>query len=301
MSTNRVLMFDVLRILAILLIVVAHVGQTLKIPPLLQSFGISPLSGGIGEWGIVIFLLISGCVLEYNYGKKVWDAGTKFDYIQFIEKRLLRIYPAFWFSMLLAVILTTYVLTSANVLRDLILPLTGFYFFLTKLGSPAPPINGVTWFVGTIVCLYLMYPLLSRILKRNGVQGLIAILLVAGSIRIILNAEDPTAWYWFPLSRMAEFALGIYIIQAGYYLKTINTSKIIAFASDFSFPVFLTHYIAIPLLIELPFAHYMNIIGFIAVALFLALLVYIFDINFKEVYESFRIWLKTRGENTVRT
>ena len=114
MSTNRVLMFDVLRILAILLIVVAHVGQTLKIPPLLQSFGISPLSGGIGEWGIVIFLLISGCVLEYNYGKKVWDAGTKFDYIQFIEKRLLRIYPAFWFSMLLAVILTTYVLTSGK-------------------------------------------------------------------------------------------------------------------------------------------------------------------------------------------
>lgn len=229
-------MFDVLRIVAILMIVIAHVGQTLKIPSLLQSFGISPLSGGIGEWGIVLFLMLSGCVLEYNYGKKIWDAGAQFDYKIFIEKRLIRLYPAFWFAMLLALILTTYVLTSANFLKDFVLPLTGFYFFLTKMGSPSPPINGVTWFIGTIVCLYLIYPLLSKFLKKNGVQGLIVILLIAGSFRIVLNAEDPVAWYWFPLSRIAEFALGIYIVQMGCYLKTINTSRIVAFASDFSFP-----------------------------------------------------------------
>jgi peptidoglycan/LPS O-acetylase OafA/YrhL len=88
---------------------------------------------------------------------------------------------------------------------------------------------------------------------------------------------------WFPLSTMAEFALGIYVVQAGLYLKTVNTSRIVRFASDLSFPVFLVHFPVLIMLTPKPNIDYLTISIYVGIVLVLAVLVYLFDVNVRKL------------------
>ena len=70
MSNNRIMMFDVLRIVAIMMVVLGHVGWFYDVVQ--QSFGIPEMNAiglyeDIGGWGVFIFILISGATLEYTY------------------------------------------------------------------------------------------------------------------------------------------------------------------------------------------------------------------------------------------
>jgi peptidoglycan/LPS O-acetylase OafA/YrhL len=65
-----------------------------------NTYGIgNVIATHLGGWGVIIFLIVSGALIEYTSG-----TGTKnnFNYMNFMEKRLVRIYPAYWFSLLLA-------------------------------------------------------------------------------------------------------------------------------------------------------------------------------------------------------
>jgi peptidoglycan/LPS O-acetylase OafA/YrhL len=307
MSENRILLFDILRIAAILMVVLFHVGEIINIPLFTQRVpGPSgpdwALQGlAFGGWGVALFIFISGCVLEYNYGKKVWGSDGSFNFRSFIERRLLRIYPIYWFSIIL-ILLVGSDLTGALSWPNLIKTISGFYPVFTLFGVQSPDsfiggaIDPVGWFICAIVLLYLLFPLISRFLKNNGVQGLTLILIVAMFVRISL----PIGTYgqistWFPLSRMAEFALGIYIVQNGFYSKTINNSKIIQFLSDLCFPVFLVHYSVLYILTDAPKIFFANVILFTVVTLFLAILVYLFEISFMKLFGVLRKnWLITK-------
>ena len=304
-SKNRILMFDVMRIAAIVGIVLAHIWYALGITLLYSNLGgwRQTITSSMGGYGVAIFLLVSGCVIEYTYGEKVWGSISKFDFVSFIEKRILRLYPAYWFSILLGLLfgynfLAT--LTSFNWL-EFIKTMTGFVVFF-NLDFSGGYINPMGWFIGVILCLYFLFPMISRFLKNNGIQGLVLIFLFVWFVRITIpEGASGLNWYWFPLSRMAEFALGIYMVQTGLYLKTINTSKIIQFASDLSFPIFLVHFPVLYILTTTPQAYYENLILYVTVVLLLAYIVYLFDLSFKKFYGNLKLRLKTRREMARRT
>lgn len=103
---QRFLLFDLLKILAICLVVLIHIPTTVEHPNLSflnfknNTYGIGNIiATHFGGWGVIIFLIVSGALIEYTSG-----TGTKnnFNYMNFMEKRLVRIYPAYWFSLLLA-------------------------------------------------------------------------------------------------------------------------------------------------------------------------------------------------------
>jgi peptidoglycan/LPS O-acetylase OafA/YrhL len=299
MNGYRILMFDVMRIIAIIMIVVEHIGQKLNTPTIIEGINV-----GNGTLGVAIFLMISGSVLEYSYGKKIWGADAEFDYKAFIKKRLIRIYPAYWLSILLASLFGYYVITSANFVQDFILPLTGFYSFITAFtlsetlnfstnisASPFPSINGVGWFIGTIVCLYIIFPFLSKFLKVNGFQGFFLVVLFAIFVRLTLPAGNSEIWYWFPLSRVAEFAVGIYIVQIGFYLKPFNTSRLIIIASDMSFPVFLVHLPILNILLMVTDSYHLNILAYICATMALASIIYLADPYLKQIAENKLDWI----------
>ena len=95
--------------------------------------------------------------------------------------------------------------------------------------------------------------------------------LVAMFVRIAIPPGfGGRSWYWFPLSRMLEFSLGIYIVQNGYYIKTINDSILIKFCSDLCFPIFLVHYFLQEIMWKIPDTYNLNIITYVFVTMIVA-------------------------------
>lgn len=260
----RVLLFDLLRIVAITLVVIAHIGQSLNIPILDGLYGIphfyfvSP-----GGFGITIFLIISGAVLRLNH-------PNVSNYKDFIVWRLYRIYPAYWCS--LALVVAGYAIEShlPNMgSGDLILSITGMYAFVGKWGGP---INSVYWFIGLIVVLYLLYPLIEGLIHKHGYSALFMLLIVSILSRWYLGQiEGSTRMIdWFPLCRVFELSLGVFMVERGLYVKTITSSKAICLLSELSFYVFLIHY---PLL----FVAHVNSLIYIVLVMLLSYTLFLVD------------------------
>jgi peptidoglycan/LPS O-acetylase OafA/YrhL len=260
----RLLIFDLLRIIAIALVVIAHIAQKLNIPILNSAYGIpnfyfvSP-----GGMGVTILLVVSGAVLYLNHPKVIY-------YKDFIIKRLHRIYPAYWCSMVLILLghaVTSHIPYLAP--RDLMLSITGMYAFVGEWGGP---INGVSWFIGLIVILYLMYPSIMHQIEKHGCIALFVLLVISVWSRWFFGHEAGRMTDWFPLCRVFEFGLGIFIAERGLYPKTLTTSRAIYFLSNLSFYVFLIH---VPLL----FAVNNNILLYAALVMLLSYLLYFLIID----------------------
>lgn len=290
-NKNRLLIFDILRIISIILIVTLHVAEE-KVPslssflsPLLTNIGIGNIiNDALGNWGIIIFIIVSGAVIEYTYGPKL---NSNFNYRNFMEKRLIRVYPAYWFSLGLAIVFDKLFLNLPVSLVEFLKSFTGFqtYFQEQVLGGE---INGVGWFVGLIVVMYLLYPMLSKILKEYGFPALFSIILLSYFIGMSLPTGAQNTPYWCPLARLSDFALGIYIIQAGKYPRYETKSQAIKFLSDLSFPMFLTNFFLARMFRILPDENYLNVVVYVFALFFFSLVVYYFDIWFKTVYDTYR-------------
>ena len=105
------------------------------------------------------------------------------------------------------------------------------------------------------MCMYVLYPYLSISFRHHRHLTLLVVFIVSVCSRVILQHYDilpyaPTRW--FPLCRLIEFGLGIYlanIIGRDIWAWANRLQKlvpILAFVGDLSFPLFLVHY---PLLV----------------------------------------------------
>lgn len=270
-TKDRILFFDIWRITAILLIVAIHasVASNLQFPILHQISwlfggvaGLMGYAGNIGGLGVSLFIILSGCVIEYTYGNRLL-CESAFNYQDFIKKRLVRLYPAYWLSLVLAVVLNLAVLGIGVI--ELVKTASGFWMFQTLLSNVSnlqQPINPMGWFIGVILCLYLVYPTVSWVLLKTGFFGMIGFFAVSYETVWLLHAMAPVGmdFYWFPLAHLFEFALGVYMVQTGWYFKTVTTSNAVRFASDLCFPVFLVHYVLIPVLQVVPVDYYLNVV-----------------------------------------
>lgn len=248
MKKQRIYFLDFLRAAAILLVLVIHILREIAtfyhpvwLVNLTQYFGIKDffwitLAGA----GVLLFIVLSGMVLEYNHGEE------KYNYFEFVFKRLKRIYFTYWLVLALAIFL----IGSTS---GLFLNATGFMIFSGKAWSTF--IIPTAWFLGLILCLYLFYPLLSKYLKKFPYITLLVLFVVSfisrvwmGETSLIHRGIDS-----FPLSRIFEFGLGIFLIQRPAIVKFLaslnkfSSSKGLVFISDISFPVFLTHSVLIKL------------------------------------------------------
>jgi len=248
MKKQRIYILDLLRAIAIFLVLGIHILREIAtfyhpvwLVNLTQYFGVKDFFWvTLAGIGVVLFIILSGMVLEYNHGEE------KYSYFSFIYKRLKRIYFTYWLCLALAIFL----IGSAS---RLWLDATGLMIFSGKAwGSFAIP---TAWFLGLILCLYLFYPLLSRSIKKSPYITL-AILLIVSFISRIWIVETNFIHRGidsFPLSRIFEFGLGIFLMQKPAvvrFLSSLNkfsSSKILLFISDISFPVFLIHSVLIDL------------------------------------------------------
>lgn len=255
----RVLALDFLRVLAISLILFSHVLITLGQPWNQLNLKFSIINGlfyytSWGEIGVTIFLVVSGFSLAYRYGDKKFGFGT------FYLRRIARIYPIYFMSLLLGVAVPT-LFTILGCLRygepasilpnlgieDIFLALTGFYAFAGKWGGP---FVWSSWFIGLIMALYLLYPALSHLIRRKPWAAIVLLFFVSLFSRVVVQHFDlftGNPKEWFPFNRVFEFGFGIFlfkVLRNDIFMFPNNFLKFfpgLRFLSAISFPLFLMH------------------------------------------------------------
>ncbi|GAA0684650.1 acyltransferase [Marinobacterium maritimum] len=299
---NRSVLLDLLRIIAISLVVVAHVGQLLGHASG-DFFGIKNLYFvSLGGVGVSIFLLLSGILAGLS------RSSHQESYLVYLLKRARRIYPLYWLSLPLCIL--GYALGNGlfkgdlpelfpnGFITDLLGSLTGFYAWAGLWGGPYNP---PSWYITLIMNLYALCPLLLWCMQRWPHQTLAALFCISLGARYYVGQwgvpfVEPTllgqveGWFyrqygfmpgrpgdWFPPCRLFEFGLGLYLalrLPATIWLRlNILSTSVIRRLSDLAFPLFLVHYpflFLIPELAELGLPIWIGLMTYMALMLFAA-------------------------------
>lgn len=159
-SDNRIIDFDVLRVLAILFVIVLHAAATNWRRMDVNSYEWEMLSlfNGVSRWGVPVFVMISGSLFLNR------DIGIRVLY----KKYILRLVVAFvvW-SFGYAFLF--HIVTGHSVARFLITFIKGYYHL---------------WFLYMIVGLYMITPLLKRIAADERMTRYFLVLALVFSILI---------------------------------------------------------------------------------------------------------------------
>ncbi len=172
----------------------------------LESFAVA--LGQLGFHAVAVFLVLSGFGLTYSLAK---TGEPPNGWIGWYRSRLLRLFPMYWIAHVV------YLLSPFQARYEPI----DYRFALSFLGDRIWPIdtifyyfNPALWYFGLLLELYLVFPLLFRLLQKVGVVPFLAVCAVATfACRYILLCVWPVDGNWvlggFFVSRLWEFALGM--------------------------------------------------------------------------------------------
>ena len=167
---NKIIAFDFLRALAIIMIIPAHLSNFLySTYGKLALYAFDPY---FANMGLGLFIFMSGYLLYYN-NHSINSLQNVFD---FYKKRLLRIYPLYWAA--LATFVLVFFVFAPRLNSGFVFPnsenVFGFFnVFVHALGlqillAPAYASPMLTlYFVGLIVIFYAIYPFLIMFSKTT--------------------------------------------------------------------------------------------------------------------------------------
>lgn len=215
MKTAKIFYLDFIRAIAVLTILLTHYNALfLYLPaPMPEKCILSHeiFNIYIGNWGVSLFFIISGAALTYTY-------KNNFSVRNFYTRRMKKIYPMLWISYILAA--SYYYLRFKNYNPQnvpssqhfkILLSITGFDSYFEGI-TPVYKFIG-EWFLGCILLLYLIFPLLRKIIstKRNLLLACPFIFLLY-FIGIFKNPTPLVSDILMPV-RIPEFMFGMLFIQ----------------------------------------------------------------------------------------
>lgn len=142
-TKSNIQIYDILRDIAIICIIFAHMGSYTN----LTFFG--KYADYFARIGLIIFFFISGFLFQYN--NKI---SFKKDIILSIKKRAKRIYPLFWLSILITIILDRFHLNihSQNMkIFDILIASFGLQGLFPMFKIPY-----ALWYIGVILIFYMV-------------------------------------------------------------------------------------------------------------------------------------------------
>ena len=218
---NRIFEIDALKTLAIITIVVVHaVEMTLHQYPLALSVNV-----GISVFGLALFFFVSG----HSLSMKRPNFNSLNDVKRYLVKRVVRIYPLYWFALAIAEVIlilgldlgAPFILTDFDLVRQLAV-LSGLQIlFVPQLFEGLK----IFWFVSEIMVFYLLFPLMIFISGKIGRSFAVSIIVPAFGIylfMIILRV-------FFGLFEVDQLFIYYWIFVAGIisgWLNTIPTIKV---------------------------------------------------------------------------
>ena len=198
---------DAVRLAAALLVFVAHVGLAV---------------GDNGRWlhvsgfvGVLLFFMLSGYLIPTVYAR----GGPYF------RRRLLRIWPAYWFAVVGLALLTGYPLDLRTLLMLQPIDVREFDVFL-----------GVAWTLRLELVFYLLVPALALVPTRwvvgTGAASLVLYLLTADAQ---LRAEFPWRfWMFVPGVLLARYGLPSFLRRP--------VPRVVTYGAAISYGIYLWHH-----------------------------------------------------------
>jgi peptidoglycan/LPS O-acetylase OafA/YrhL len=228
-QTSRFWSLDIIKGISILAIIAFHVLPANSEPSLIDSSitWINWLRYG-GTLGVSIFFVLSGFGIHYSQAKKlINDAEFQPIWSKFIFRRLQRLYPAYLGAILLSLVINSSwgLIRQHNIFAylpkswDIIAHLLFLHTLSPKTFFGIIP---ALWFVGTLVQLYLLYPIFYKLAKRWGInRALLVVLLFTLISRLISQYftsdsidQDLRSVFWCNApQRWFEWCMGAWVAQ----------------------------------------------------------------------------------------
>lgn len=213
MKRARLFWLDFIRAFATFMIVLTHYNAVYVYnvsPPAPEKAVVSMNIANIyiGGFGVSLFLIVSGASLMYTYEERC-------DVLKFYKKRFLNIYPMFWMAFITVFLYnyyTTGCIPQGVPERNIIFSILGFDTWLVNFGVPTFGLVA-EWFLGLIILIYLVFPLLRLLMNRHPViLAAGAVIMYVISIRFLHSSVTLFA-------RLPEFLFGMYFVK---YIKKVN-------------------------------------------------------------------------------
>jgi peptidoglycan/LPS O-acetylase OafA/YrhL len=167
-----------------------------------------------GHYGLQLFIFISAYVLTIRYNRK------KPSYLKFIFERLYKLYPVFLISVLLYAIVHFFwykIILTPLVFKKIFILLSLFANFIPQ---KALSVNGPWWFYSFIFQLYLLFPLLHRLITHFKSYSFYLISTLALLCSYFLYSPVKSLGvnlnHMF-IGHMPEFCLGIWFAKKGVF------------------------------------------------------------------------------------
>ncbi len=230
-TSRRIAWLDVVRAVALLWIVFNHCVEqlvggaflgnpTADWPPFGERVAqlLSPVGHGwsilgvalrdlawLGDEGVGVFIVVSGLGLAWG----VQGAATAFDVRDFLRRRLMRTLPSWWTAHI-AIGLPTLLLGGVS-FSILVLSAVGIRFLPSTMYAIVP----AWWFIGLLLQLYAVFPLLWLAVERFGAGRMFAAAAVIGFAARALGLfaagsyMDEFSRGSIFVTRLPEFAFGV--------------------------------------------------------------------------------------------
>jgi peptidoglycan/LPS O-acetylase OafA/YrhL len=172
---------------------------------------IEGIIAGMFQWGslgVGVFLILSGFGLAYSLARK---GGGEPSWRKWYRQRFIRLLPIYWFAHLV------FLISPFQYQHDPI----DYRFILSFLGDRVFPVSSVFyylvpawWFIGLLLQLYIIFPILFRLMQRFGSIRFLGFCIVLTCIArylifIVLQANGNYIQGAFFACKLWEFATGM--------------------------------------------------------------------------------------------
>lgn len=212
---KRISSYDLIRVVAMLLVVWFHMNVELIQAEVTSPFLVTHAGRTLtlGQQGVVLFIMISGATQCISYEKQTASgAGLK----KYYKKRFLALMPMFYAAYFLGYVICRLSSVPFHIGRNFIWTILGMDGYLIMKGVPTAYIVG-EWFLGLIILLYMIFPLLYKLICRFPKCMLAALLVYCVLINQFYHMDGVPETD--VLVRLVDFALGIYLYL---YVKQVR-------------------------------------------------------------------------------
>jgi Acyltransferase family len=208
-KTGRLFYIDFIRAVSLLIILQCHFDAAVVSANRGSStvFKAEYKNFDTGSLGVALFVMASGASLMISY-------GSKLNWRDFYYRRFLSIFPMFWTAWVAAEmfnIVTDGHLRGSGAWWTPILTIVGFDGFLFYAIQNYYIVG--EWFIGMILCLYLVFPLLRFVLNKSPALTFCGTVVFVGLVHHFYDAMFQMPEFRNPLIQVGWLVLGMMSVR----------------------------------------------------------------------------------------
>lgn len=205
---ERILYFDLIKLVATLCVFICHFTRTLESHGVGFDFKLLPdnvFTVYLGSFGVSLFFIVSGAALMYVYDEKI-------DVKNYLIRRFKGIYPLFWLTYIIAFFIMFYKNAGMNhgipkyrIIYSILGCDGNVQFF-----QPTFYLVG-EWFLSVIILLYVVFPLARIAMKKWPVIVWILSVGIFALCYLVWDSVLPLDCFF--IARLPEFLFGMLFVK----------------------------------------------------------------------------------------